>query len=303
LCFPHLSAIILRIIEREAETMATALRKRFRLIMILAWLLSGPACVINLMDLPYERSASRNAFHRILAMEPGGTIQLENEEGDIEIRGWERDEVEITAEAEFLPPFRPGFSVSSWGPPRPRIQVTSSEDFVKIKSPSLEENRVVGAIHYILNVPKSVDLKDIRNENGDITITDVFGEIAIDLGEGDLIIENFSGSVEVSVDLGTVEADLLDLREEDEIRIVSMGTSRFSCSRMRTSGWRPAPRKAALTPNSNSVKSSRRKKCPERSGPERPLSFLRRCPATSPSGRPIEPFGLKERRHDGRKTG
>jgi len=201
--------------------MATALRKSFRLIMILAWLLSGPACVINLMDQPYERSASGNAFHRILAMEPGGTIQLENEEGDIEVRGWERDEVEITAEAEFLPPFRPGFSVSSWGPPRPRIQVTSSEDFVKIKSPSLEENRVVGAIHYILNVPKSVALKDIRNENGDITITDVFGEIAVDLGEGDLIIENFSGSVEVSVDLGTVEADLLDLREEDEIRIVS----------------------------------------------------------------------------------
>ena len=201
--------------------METALRKSWRLIMILVWLVVGPACVINLADYPYQRSAPRNAFHQILALEPGGTIRLENEEGDIEIRGWERDEVEITAEAEFLPPFRPGFSFSSWGSPRPRVQVTGSEDFVKIKSPSPGQNRAVGAIHFILNVPKSVDLDDIRNEQGDVAISDVFGKIAVDLGEGNLIIENFSGSVEASVEQGTVEADLLDLREEDEIRIVS----------------------------------------------------------------------------------
>jgi len=188
-------------------------------VLVLALAVFFPSCVLNLVDYP-GLTVPRNAFHETLSLEPGGTVQIENTEGDIEIRGWVRAAVEITAEAEYSPSSRPGFYASAWNLPRPRIQVDRLEDFIKIKSPTIGKGESPAAIHYILNVPKSVNLKDIRNKLGDITIADVFGKIAVDLGEGSLRIENFSGSLDASVDLGGVEADLLDLREEDEIRIV-----------------------------------------------------------------------------------
>jgi len=46
------------------------------------------------------------AFTRVVALEPGGSIQIENVMGDIEIRGWDKSEVEITAEEDGDIPFR-----------------------------------------------------------------------------------------------------------------------------------------------------------------------------------------------------
>jgi len=200
--------------------MKTSVMKACGPVLILGLAVLFPSCVLNLVDYAGP-SVPRNAFHETYSLQPGGTVQVINTEGNIEIRGWEHDEVEITAQAEYSPSFRPGLTISSWSLPRPRIQVERFENFIKIKSPTVGEGEGPGPIHYILNVPKSINLNEIRNKRGAITVTDVFGKTVIDLGEGSLRVENFSGSLDATVDLGEVEAELLDLREEDEIRITT----------------------------------------------------------------------------------
>ncbi len=54
---------------------------------------------------------------------------------------------------------------------------------------------------------------------GDIIISDLYGETFIELEQGEIQVDNFSGSLHVSLGVGSVETSLMDLRKEDEIRI------------------------------------------------------------------------------------
>ncbi|MBM3284862.1 MAG: hypothetical protein FJY81_03225, partial [Candidatus Aminicenantes bacterium] len=155
--------------------------------------LSG--CVI-VVDRPYEKDplVPRASFKRTLDMKPGETISLENARGDIEVEGWDEDKVEITAEekGERFPKRR--FYVSSWKQSDLKVDVESSPDGTRVRTdPDIQKDEL-RAVHYVLRVPRSVHLRSIRNGRGDIRIADLYGTIAVDAEEGNITIENFSGS-------------------------------------------------------------------------------------------------------------
>jgi DUF4097 and DUF4098 domain-containing protein YvlB len=66
-----------------------------------------------------------------------------------------------------------------------------------------------------------VNLKDVRNELGDIRIVDIYGKVRVNLEEGIIKVENFSGSLDLSLVRGSVEAELLDVRKDDNVRITT----------------------------------------------------------------------------------
>jgi hypothetical protein len=163
----------------------------------------------------------RYEFHRNLTLAPGGTVSLENTNGDIEIHGWNKDEVEIYAEEVKSRPDYATIRFYRLGASEPKIRLDKFEGFIKIKSPGAGGSDETSTFDYTLNVPHSVNLKDVLNNRGNILISDIYGKVEIDLVEGDLNIENFSGSLESSIKTGTIQAEVLDLRTEDEVRITT----------------------------------------------------------------------------------
>lgn len=175
--------------------------------------------VVNYADpegaLPVEE------FHRSVAFDPGGTVSVRNFDGRIEVRGWDEDEVEVTAEKVVHRPHETRVMLFRQDFLFPKIEFDEFEDYINIKTrvPNRKEDECT--VDYWINVPHSIDLKNIIARDGEISISDLYGEVIIELREGDIEVDNFSGSLTASVITGSIHASLYDLRNQDEIRLTA----------------------------------------------------------------------------------
>jgi len=193
------------------------------LTIFLAIIISLSSCIVAVVD--YSESGTvfpKKEFHKSVSFKPGGTISLDNSNGDIEISGWEQNEVELFANEVKSIPYQRKVRIYGVSYSEPKIDFEKlDEDFIKIKTRSSGRDRENSVFNCLLNVPHSINLEDIRNRRGNISISDLYGKAVLGLKEGDLRVENFSGSLEASVGIGSVQAELLDLRNEDEIKIMT----------------------------------------------------------------------------------
>lgn len=180
------------------------------------------ACVIAVVNYSGAPDAYPvEKFHKIIALDSGGTLSLENIDGDVEIYGWERNEIEVTAEKFLSFPKEKNIRVLPWKDYAPKIKVDRFEDYVKIKTIPGTQDKGASRVNYFLKVPQSINLKDIRTGRGNTVIADLYGKVSVDTREGDIHVENFSGSLIASVEAGSVKATLFDLRDGDEITVTS----------------------------------------------------------------------------------
>ncbi len=180
------------------------------------------ACFYIQVEYPRERGRTPlDEFHKNVPLSPGGTLSLENVNGNVEIHGWEREELEVYAEKTIQLPDQARFYVYPRKDIVPGIAFDQFEDFIKIRTKNVAENTEVGFVDYTIDVPRSINLKDIVMRNGNIRISGIYGDAYLDLTEGDITVENFSGSLMASTTRGSVYASLFDLREQDEIVITS----------------------------------------------------------------------------------
>lgn len=179
------------------------------------------SCFYIRVDYPLDKGrAPIEDYRNNVPFSPGGTLSLENLNGNVEIRGWEQEELAVYAEKTIQLPDNPRLYVFPRGNFTPGIIFDKFENFVKIRTKDVPKNRGMSYVDYYIDAPHSINLKDIMVGTGNITITEVYGEAYLDLVDGDIRVENFSGSLSASVARGAVSASLFDLREEDEIVIV-----------------------------------------------------------------------------------
>lgn len=185
------------------------------------FLFLSSACVVAVVD-PRSggRPWPRNAFQKTLDLNPGSSVSVENEEGNIEISGWNESRVEISAE-------KGGESLQSAGVhfmgefSAPDIQVRSTDNSVRIRKKETGIEGRDGVVHYSLKVPRSINLDSIRNGRGRIFVSDLYGRALLDEDDGEIFVRNFSGSLDVRLGNGTVDVEVLDLRPQDSVRIRS----------------------------------------------------------------------------------
>jgi hypothetical protein len=90
---------------------------------------------------------------------------------------------------------------------------------VMIKTDQAEYEDREDVVHYLLQVPHSVNLDSIRNGRGNIVASGIYGRALLDADEGEIKVSNYSGSLDVRLGSGTVEAEVLDLRPQDSVHI------------------------------------------------------------------------------------
>lgn len=159
-------------------------------------------------------------FDHRYKLSSGGKIDLEVEEieAEIEIIGQKEDEVRIVA-SQSLPFYRRGVITGGLRQSAPQVKVENLEAALKIRIEGRKKS--VFPIKIALNVPKNINLDEINLKEGEVIIRDLYGTARINLERGNLKISNFSGSIEASVGEGDIETEVLDLRDNDEITLMT----------------------------------------------------------------------------------
>jgi hypothetical protein len=196
--------------------MSRTLRTAMAAALAAASLAATAACLIVLDDTTTDPSGTRTELHRVIAFKPGGALALRNLDGDLEIRGWDREEVEITFESDGRSP-RGRWSVLGSG--RPRFEVEEAGGRLSVRTRWEGDDSDVYPVHGFLNVPRSIVLEEAATQRGNVLIADIYGRAKISILDGDLTVENYSGPLEASVSRGRIRAEILDLRPEDIVRL------------------------------------------------------------------------------------
>jgi hypothetical protein len=188
---------------------------------IFSAVLAAAACVIPIyVDDGGRFTRPFSTFLKTIEFAPGGIISIDNALGDIVIRGWDKNEIEITAEEDWDESAGRTVRLSGRNRVVPRVEVETKDKYVKIRSrprdADLEDDR---AVRLVIQVPHEVDLQDVHGRRGRITVSDLYGRVRLDLEEGDVRVDNFSGSLDVDLVRGSIQVEILDLRSADTVRL------------------------------------------------------------------------------------
>ena len=149
----------------------------------------------------------------------GGSVSLENINGDVSIEVWDRDEVRVYAvKSASSPELLDGLEV----------QVSDGGNELKIDTryPSMRgsnshEKRFT-KVEYTLTVPRTVMLDEIDLVNGNLTVAGVEGGIEAETVNGNIMIRDFVGKAELATVNGDIEAFVDRLGASDEIDLESV---------------------------------------------------------------------------------
>ncbi|NOR15515.1 MAG: hypothetical protein GQ544_07415 [Candidatus Aminicenantes bacterium] len=167
----------------------------------------GSACYFEIPGYPPSGVYySPSGFRRAVDFPSGGTLSLRSFDGYIEISGWEAERVELFAEKKN---------------PALEIEFDKSGETLEISARCPDKEGKGCVTEFYLDVPQDINLRDIIGRDGDVLIRDLYGNVAIQVRKGSVQVDNFSGSLVATVSEGTIEARILDLREKDEVKLLT----------------------------------------------------------------------------------
>jgi hypothetical protein len=190
------------------------------ILLIFCFVIFWNACFVTIVDYSgQEKFSSRDVFQKSVDFPPGGNFSLSNFDGNIEISGWENEEVEVYADRIIPQPDRPRIQLMHWERQTPKINFDSFENNVIIKTQAPDREGADCIVDYFVSVPHSINLKDILARDGIVSISDIYGDVTVELRSGEINVDNFSGSLNASLVEGVIGASLYDLREQDKINL------------------------------------------------------------------------------------
>lgn len=157
-------------------------------------------------------------FHRTVSLSANGRISLDNVNGDVEITGWDRSEVQIDAVKKASDQQRLDEA---------KIEVSGGDNSVEIKTryPEGHNNNNPASVHYQLHVPQNARLDGITLVNGSLTVQKIRGEVNANLVNGKLRIDGLAGRAALSTVNGGLEANYTSLNDVREISLKSVNGS------------------------------------------------------------------------------
>lgn len=157
-------------------------------------------------------------FHKTVPLSANGRVSLENINGNVEITGWDRNEVQIDAVKSARDQQRLDEA---------KIEVQGSGDSVRIRTryPEGHTNNNPASVQYTLHVPRGAQLDKIDLVNGSLTVSQVSGEVDASLVNGKIIAHDLAGRARLSTVNGSTQAQFTTLANVTEVKISSVNGS------------------------------------------------------------------------------
>jgi hypothetical protein len=165
--------------------------------------------------------AETKTIDRTLPLSATGTVVLEAHNGSIQVRTWDRPEVEIHVRIDWI-----GASASSYRVRATTVDIDGSADRVLIRwnAPdrygwslwSLFEDGIGPEVRYSITAPRNARL-EIQDHNADAEIRDVNGAVRIGTHNGSVRAANLAGPLELSMHNGWARVDFASFSRDSRI--------------------------------------------------------------------------------------
>lgn len=186
---------------------------------VLAVLLAAPGCLMIMDPDMVDDQEPNREYHQTVDFKPGGSLTLRNDLGTIRIFGADRQDLDVKATWRFPNQDHTQVALYGMGSVKPEVKTDPQKSLVSIRSVGSDWPGKQGQIDFTLTTPSSVNLKEIRQDRGDIEVADLYGQALLSLGHGNIKVGNFSGPIDISIDEGSAQVEELDLRPGDVVRI------------------------------------------------------------------------------------
>ncbi len=180
------------------------------------------AALIAMILAPSAFAASPNnvteEFHKTVPLNATGRVSLENVNGNVEITGWDKNEVQIDAVKSARDQERLEEA---------KIELDGSGDAVRIRTryPEGHTNNNPASVHYTLHVPAGAQLDKISLVNGSLEVAQVQGEVDASLVNGKLTAHDLAGRTKLSTVNGSSNVEFRSLTNVSEIKISAVNGS------------------------------------------------------------------------------
>jgi len=187
-------------------------------ILILLLVVISASCIYVMVEDPEAADrVIRPRFERTLAFPADGVLAVVAEKATVEIRGWDQEEIWLVAEEER--PVPSGARLIGPWTNEPDVEIDRTADRLLVRA-GVSDNEEA-QVRLVLRVPRSLRVRGVDVREGTVLIADFYGEALVRLESGDLRVENFSGSLDARVEKGNINAEVLDVHSEDDVRLLA----------------------------------------------------------------------------------
>jgi DUF4097 and DUF4098 domain-containing protein YvlB len=151
-------------------------------------------CVISFAAISDAWADAEEEFHNTYSVAPGTPLSVGNTNGNIHVRVWDKDYVDVLAVK------KTNRGKDELGKVDIRV---SKNGKLSIETDYLERNARV-TVNYTISVPKTVPVEQIKTTNGSVEITGTTGDAFIKTTNGSIKVSDTEGTVELRTTNGNI---------------------------------------------------------------------------------------------------
>ncbi|HTV58435.1 MAG TPA: DUF4097 family beta strand repeat-containing protein [Verrucomicrobiae bacterium] len=173
------------------------------------------ACVLGMAGTSW--AATNELFHKIVPLNSGGSFLLENVNGSVQVEGWDRNEVEVSAvKSSDTDPGELG---------QVKIEVDSVPGKVAVRTRYPNGQGADVAVEYRVHVPYKVLLGSVETVNGSVLVRGVEGSGDLKSVNGNVEVLNSSGRFNAKTTNGDLHLELRQLLDGSPMDIETVNGS------------------------------------------------------------------------------
>jgi DUF4097 and DUF4098 domain-containing protein YvlB len=164
--------------------------------------------VLGAVSLATPCYAYRNDFDHTYPLQPGGTFELQNVNGAVEVQGWDRDEVQIHAVKSAR--------TTRFDLERVSIDVNAKPEAISVATRYPQDEGVEVAVEYTVLLPHTARVEHIGTINGTLRISGVGTIRDLHTVNGNIEIYDGGGTIHARTTNGNVRLELAHFRNTNE---------------------------------------------------------------------------------------
>jgi DUF4097 and DUF4098 domain-containing protein YvlB len=157
----------------------------------------------------------KETFTRSSVFDPAGAVVLENVNGNIEVRTWDKNEILIEGE-------KSAKTEAELGLVDLRIEISPDRAFVKVRLPKRErgffsDGNIRAAVRFKVTVPKHAVLEKIAGVNGSVILENVHGLVNARTVNGGIKASNLGDTANLETVNGAISAEFSHVAAEQKL--------------------------------------------------------------------------------------